>query len=232
MAAGATARRRPTCSAIIVPWLKPTSASADGGSLRRVQFGIEEGVERRARPVDAAPALVRIAEGQRKPLPPDRRLAAGLRRMRRDERGVRQQRLPGAADVDQVVAVGAVAVQEHDQPLGLAGCAAQAAVRRVHRPRLAGHFVLLSPLAFSIAAGLRRPGLVGDRRAFAPLHHMIVGPQQMRRHAAPRPPRLGDLRQSPWRPAAASGRSAMRAASCTARSPAGQASAWPRQNSR
>ena len=35
MAAGGTARRSPTCSAIMVPWLKPTSASACGGSLRR-----------------------------------------------------------------------------------------------------------------------------------------------------------------------------------------------------
>jgi hypothetical protein len=35
MAAGGVARRKPTCSAIIVPWLKPTSASAEGGSLRR-----------------------------------------------------------------------------------------------------------------------------------------------------------------------------------------------------
>ena len=39
--------------------------------------------------------------------------------MRRDERGVGQQALPGAADLDQVVAVGAIAVQEHHQPLGL-----------------------------------------------------------------------------------------------------------------
>src|SRR5664280_1463327 len=36
MAAGETARRSPTCSAIIVPCEKPTSASADGGNCRRV----------------------------------------------------------------------------------------------------------------------------------------------------------------------------------------------------
>src|SRR2546421_171404 len=36
MANGAVARRSPTCSAIMVPWLNPTSASADAGRLRRL----------------------------------------------------------------------------------------------------------------------------------------------------------------------------------------------------
>jgi hypothetical protein len=35
MAAGGAARRSPMCNAIMVPWLNPTSASADGGNLRR-----------------------------------------------------------------------------------------------------------------------------------------------------------------------------------------------------
>jgi hypothetical protein len=38
--------------------------------------------------------------------------------VRRDERGVRQKALPGPAEIDQVVAVGAIAVQEHDEALG------------------------------------------------------------------------------------------------------------------
>ncbi len=105
----------------MVPWLKPTSASADGGRLRRAKFGVEKGVERGRRRVDANPAFVRIAEGERKPFAPDRRLAARVRRVRRHEGGVRQQALPGPADIDQVVAVGAIAVQEHDQLLGGAG---------------------------------------------------------------------------------------------------------------
>src|SRR5690606_26920672 len=61
------------------------------------------------------------AEGQREPLAADRRLAAGLRRMGRDEGGFRQQTLPGAAEIDEVVAVGAIAVKENHQPLGRAG---------------------------------------------------------------------------------------------------------------
>jgi hypothetical protein len=48
-------------------------------------------------------------------LPPDWRLTAWLRRVRRDERRLRQQLLPGAADLDQIVAVGAIAVKKHNQ---------------------------------------------------------------------------------------------------------------------
>src|SRR5262249_27432799 len=65
--------------------------------------------------IDAEPAFVGIAEGQRKPLLADRRLPAWLRRVRRNKRGVRQQRLPRAPDLDEIVAVGAVAVQKHDK---------------------------------------------------------------------------------------------------------------------
>ena len=86
-----------------------------GRQVAALELGVEEAVEHRRRLVDADPALVGIAEGERKPLPAHRRLAARLRRVRRDEGGLRQQPLPGAADLDQVVAVGAVAVQEHDQ---------------------------------------------------------------------------------------------------------------------
>ena len=40
--------------------------------------------------------------------------------MRRDEGGMRQDARPFAAQADQVVAVGAIAVQEHHELLGLA----------------------------------------------------------------------------------------------------------------
>ena len=86
-----------------------------GRKVAARELGIEERFEHRRGLVDAEPALVGIAEGEREPLPADRRLAARLRRMRRHEGGLRQQRLPGAADLDEVVAVGAIAVQEHHQ---------------------------------------------------------------------------------------------------------------------
>ena len=46
----------PTCSAIMVPWLKPTSASADGRQLAAREFGIEEALQRRARPCRRRPS--------------------------------------------------------------------------------------------------------------------------------------------------------------------------------
>src|SRR5579862_7193176 len=95
-------------------------AEADQRERRRRQsvarqLGIEKPLELRRGLVDAEPALIWIAEGERKPLATDRRLAARLRRMGRYEGRVRQRLLPGAADVDQVVAIGAVAVQEDDK---------------------------------------------------------------------------------------------------------------------
>src|ERR1700674_1018072 len=77
------------------------------------------GVEKPLKPgrggIDAAPALLRIADGEPEPLPPGRRFGAGLGRVRGDECRLRQQRLPRAADLDQIVAVGAIAVQEYDE---------------------------------------------------------------------------------------------------------------------
>ncbi len=111
-----------------------------GRQLPARQFGVEKFVERGRGLVDADPALVGIAEGEPEPLPADRRLPAGLGRMRRDEGGVRQDRLPGAADIDQVVAVGAIAVQENHEALGLAGCRLKAWSAQ------SGHSVSLSVL--------------------------------------------------------------------------------------
>ncbi len=205
----------------MVPWLKPTRASAEGGRLWRASSASRKRSQHRRRLVDADPALVRIAERQRKPLPADRRLRAGLRRVRRHEGGVRQQALPGAADLDQVVAVGAVAVQEHHELRAPGPSAARGADRRAQRPSR-------TPLALVRLQAWRG----GDRHGIAPLDHAIIVPQQMRRHPAPRPPALGDLRELLRARSRLRASNAMRAASCSARSPAGQASAWPRQNSR
>src|SRR5712692_2830603 len=79
------------------------------------QLGIEKPIKVGRRGIDAAPALLRIADGEPEPLPPDGSLRAGLGRVRRDEGRLRQDRLPRAADLDQIVAVGAVAVQKHHE---------------------------------------------------------------------------------------------------------------------
>ena len=204
MAAGGAARRSPTCSAIMVPWLKPTSASADGGSFRRASSASRKCSSTGPALLTPVPALVRRAGEQRKPLPPGRRLAARLGRMRRDERGVRQQPLPGPADVDQVVAVGAIAVQEHDEALGR--CPPGGSSRGPSSSPAIGCSIFL--LGFFFGFLLFRHGRPCGlhRRALAPLHHVIVGPQQMRGHPAPRPPGFGRASPSPWRRAASGDR--------------------------
>ena len=114
-ATGAAARRSPTCSAIMVPWLKPTSASAVGGRLRRPSSASRK----RSRTGAAVLAPVQRSFGSRMAsgnhCRPVGACAAGIGRVRRHEGGVRQQRLPGAADIDEVVAVGAIAMQEDDE---------------------------------------------------------------------------------------------------------------------
>src|SRR5262249_12425305 len=80
-----------------------------------LELGVQEAREDGRGFVNTVPALIGIAEGEREPLPADRRLSAGLRRVRGDECGLRQETLPSAADLDEVVAVGAIAVQEHDE---------------------------------------------------------------------------------------------------------------------
>jgi len=85
------------------------------------ELGIEKAFEHRRGFVDTDPALIRIAKGQREPLPANRRLTARLGRVRRDEGGMGQHFLPCAADLDQVVAVSTIAVQENDELLGRAG---------------------------------------------------------------------------------------------------------------
>src|SRR5262249_6889951 len=86
-----------------------------GGQVAALELGVEKALEHWRRLVGTGPALVGIAKGERKPLPANRGLAAGLGRRRRDEPGLRQQILPRPPDIDEVVAVGAVAVQEYDE---------------------------------------------------------------------------------------------------------------------
>ena len=112
-------------------------AEADQSEARIVEaepgeFGVEKGVERRPRRNDAAPALIRAArvvgreDVEPEPLPARRRAGAALGRVRRNESGVGQQFPPLPAEFDEVVAVGAIAVQEHDQPLGGGGLGIEA----------------------------------------------------------------------------------------------------------
>ena len=84
----------------MVPWLKPTRVRAEGGNATARELGIEKAIENGRRLVDADPALIGIPEGEGEPLPSDRRLPARLRSVRRDKGTVRQERLPGAADLD------------------------------------------------------------------------------------------------------------------------------------
>src|SRR5438105_5308910 len=86
-----------------------------GRQVAALEFGLEKPFQHGRRLVDAEPALIGIAEGERKPLLADRRLTARLRRMWGNKGSVWQQRLPGASDVDEVIAVGAVAVQKYDK---------------------------------------------------------------------------------------------------------------------
>src|SRR5262249_61460189 len=66
------------------------------------------------------PGFVGIAKREGNPFASQRGRAARPRRMRRRERRLGQERLPGAADVDEIVAVGAIAVEKHDELAGLA----------------------------------------------------------------------------------------------------------------
>src|SRR4029079_306332 len=89
------------------------------GELHALKFGIEKGIHHRARLGNAVHNLARIAERQIEPLPSHRRHAAWLWRMGGDKRGMRQRPRPFAAQRDQVVAVGTIAVKEHDELFGL-----------------------------------------------------------------------------------------------------------------
>ena len=95
-----------------------------------------------------------------------RRNGIGATRLRRDERGLRQVLLPGAADVDQVVAVGAIAVQEDDKVLRGSGF-----WRKSRAIEFSGHSCLFSVTLSDSLPRLRgrvRWGLVRRARLHAP----------------------------------------------------------------
>ena len=187
----ATGRRRPTCSAIMVPCEKPTSASAEGGSWWRASSASRKCVQRRRRHLHAGPALVRIAEGERKPFAPDRRLAAGAaahaaRRRRRPAAGrPRRGRSRSGRCRRRRSRAGRRQVAWPRRSV------APGAGRRVQPFRGFPFRRFLLGLRCLLARLLGR--LLGravrlNRDHVALLHHVIIGPQQMRRHAAPGPP--------------------------------------------
>ena len=180
MAAGAVARRRPTCSAIIVPWLKPTSASADGGSLWRASSASRKRCKRRCGLVDAEPALVRIPHRERKPLPADRRLPARLRCVRRNESGVRQHLLARRGRYRSGRCRRRRSRGGKPQAVARFPTAEKAADHRAHRP--------FRP-RFALYRFCRLHG-----RAFAAFDRTIIGPQHARGHRAPGPPGFGERR--------------------------------------
>lgn len=89
----------------------------------RFELGVEEGVNNRRDRLDAEQQGFRSPVAQREPLVAERRHVARLRRIGRDERGTGQPRGQSRRELDQIIAVGADAVQQHDQ---LTGCAAGA----------------------------------------------------------------------------------------------------------
>src|SRR6185503_3880466 len=99
------------------------------------------------------PALVLRPRKEWKPLLANRRLAARLGRVRRHERGVRQQALPGAPDLDEVVAVGAIAVEEDHKST------------RASRARLKTRSIKFSHSSFSFSGSFSRPLLSAGHSA-------------------------------------------------------------------
>src|SRR5215510_15168130 len=113
--------------------------------IATLRLGVEEALEDRCCLVHTRPALVRIPECQRKPFAAHRRLSAGTRGVWRNECGVGQQALPGAPDLDQIVAIGAVAMKKDHQ----LACASRA--------RLKARSVEFSHSSFSFSVSLCRP---------------------------------------------------------------------------
>ena len=104
----------------MVPWLKPTSTSRLAREAVARQLGIEKAVERRPGGLDAAPVFAGIAQRQREPLQGAVHAGDRLRRIGRHERRVGQPLPPAVAERNEVIAIGAVAVQQHHQGGGLA----------------------------------------------------------------------------------------------------------------
>ena len=99
----------------MVPWLKPTSASARRRKSLPLKLRVEEEIEHGTRLRDALPAFRGLAKSEREPLP-----ARGAHRdpfgcIGSDESRLRQVPLPLTAELNEVLTVGPVAVQQNDQ---------------------------------------------------------------------------------------------------------------------
>ena len=80
-----------------------------------LELGIEEGVEQRRHSLDPEQQRLRPPVAQREPLAAERRHVAGLGCVGRDERRIRQRFRERRRERDQIVAVGAHAMQQDDQ---------------------------------------------------------------------------------------------------------------------
>jgi len=86
-----------------------------GAKIEALKLGVEKGFERGRGARHTADHLALIAKGEVEPLPAHRRHAARLRRMGGGEGRMGQERGPFAPQADQVVAVGAIAMEEYDE---------------------------------------------------------------------------------------------------------------------
>ena len=185
----------------MVPWLKPTRASFEAGRLWPASSGSSQASSPGPAWLHAAPALVRIAEGEGEPLPAHRLAGHELGRVRGDEGGVGQPALPLPADLDQVVAVGAVAVEEHDKLLCRAGTGrkARAGEGCRHRPPLSsparrgecGRSIALSERGGRVKPRRDETGRATPARPRAPWRggNTPTAPSRRRRAMAASPPR-------------------------------------------
>ncbi len=85
------------------------------GEALALELGVEKGIEQGRARFDAAQQSVRPPVAEREPLAAEGRHVAGLRPVRRDEGGMRQALGEDGGQADQVLAIGADAMQQHDQ---------------------------------------------------------------------------------------------------------------------
>ena len=119
-------RRSPTCSAIMVPWLKPTSASAHSGRLWRLSSSSMKRSSTGAAlltPIQRSFGSRKVSENHWRPVGAcaHRSGACG------DTKAASGSRAARPAPIDEVVAVGAIAVEKDDELARRSRSAAQAA---------------------------------------------------------------------------------------------------------
>ncbi len=126
---------------------------AFGRKFETRQLAVEKLVERAGGALDALLHLGGIEPRDGKPLKSRRRTGTGLGRVGRDERNRRQQALPMRRQPDEIVAVGAIAMTQHDEMRG--GPAQGRQARAVQRSGAEGH-------DGSLAEDGKRPQAIGD----------------------------------------------------------------------